>query len=94
VIGLDLSLKMIRFAGERNSCPDVTFVHGDATDLSIYPDHSFDFAVMLVFIHELDAGQQKQALSEALRVANPNTQVGSGTLLIGVGTSVALAENN
>ena len=70
VIGLDLSLKMIRFADERNSYRDVTFVHGDITDLSIYPDHSFDFAVMLVFIHELDAGQQKRALSEALRVAN------------------------
>ena len=70
VVGLDLSLKMIRFAEERNTCPDVTFVHGDATDLSIYPDRSFDFAVMLVFIHELDAEQQKQALREALRVAN------------------------
>jgi SAM-dependent methyltransferase len=70
VIGLDLSRKMIRFAEEKNSCPNVTFVHGDATNLSIYPDHSFDFAVMLVFIHELDAARQKQALSEAMRVAN------------------------
>ena len=70
VVGLDLSRKMIRFAAERNTYPDVTFVHGDATDLSIYPDHSFDFAVMLIFIHELDAGRQKQALSEALRVAH------------------------
>ena len=70
VVGLDLSLKMISFAEERSTCPDVTFVHGDATDLSIYPDRSFDFAVMLVFIHELDAEQQKQALREALRVAN------------------------
>lgn len=70
VIGLDLSLKMIHFAEERNTCPDVTFVHGDATDLSIYPDRSFDFAVMLVFIHELDAGQSQQAIKEALRLAN------------------------
>ena len=70
VVGLDLSLKMIRFAEEQQALPDMTFVHGDATDLSIYPDHAFDFAVMLVFIHELDATQQKQALSEALRVAN------------------------
>jgi ubiquinone/menaquinone biosynthesis C-methylase UbiE len=70
VVGLDLSLKMIRFAEERNTYSDVTFIHGDSTDLSIYPDRSFDFAVMLVFIHELDGEQQKQALSEPLRVAN------------------------
>lgn len=70
VIGLDLSLKMIRFADKRSSCQNVKFVHGDATDLSMYQDCSFDFAVMLAFIHEHDAKQQKQALSEALRVAN------------------------
>lgn len=70
VIGLDLSLKMIRFADEHNSCQDVKFVHGDATDLSIFEDRSFDFAVMLIFIHEHDAKTQKEALSEALRVAN------------------------
>lgn len=69
VVGLDLSLKMIHFAEERNTWTDVTFMHGDATDLSIFPNHSFDFAVMLVFIHELDFEKQKQALREALRVA-------------------------
>lgn len=69
VVGLDLSLKMIRFAEKRNTFPEVTFVHGDATDLSKYPDRSFDFAVMLVFIHELAEEKQKRALREALRVA-------------------------
>lgn len=69
VVGLDLSLKMIHFAEERNTFQDVTFMHSDATDLSIFPNHSFDFAVMLVFIHELDFEKQKQALREALRVA-------------------------
>lgn len=42
VVGLDLSLKMLRFAEEQNTDPNVTFVHGDATDLSGYPDRSFD----------------------------------------------------
>ena len=69
-VGLDLSLKMIRFAQERNTFPEVTFVHGDATNLSEYPDRSFDFAVMLVFIHEMDEEKQRKALNEALRVAN------------------------
>ncbi len=70
VVGLDLSKKMIRFAEEQNRYPEATFVHGDATDLSAYADGEFDFAVMLVFIHELNEQQQKTALSEALRVAD------------------------
>lgn len=69
VVGLDLSLKMIEFAQIHFAHPNATYVHGDATDLSDYGDHLFDFAVMMLFIHELDAEQQKKALEEALRVA-------------------------
>lgn len=32
-------------------------------------DHSFDFAVMMLFIHELNEQHQQMALEEALRVA-------------------------
>jgi len=70
VVGLDLSVKMTRFAEGENTFQGVTFVHGDATDLSAYPDRSFDFAVMLVFIHELDEKRQRRVLEEALRVAD------------------------
>ena len=69
VIGLDLSLKMIEFAQKHFIHPDVTYVHADATNLSNYGDCSFDFAVMMLFIHELEVEQQKKSLEEALRVA-------------------------
>ncbi len=70
VAGVDLSRKMIDFAKKNNVYPEVRFVHGDATNLTMYSDHSFDFAIMLVFIHELEPEQQRQALQEALRVAD------------------------
>ena len=69
VAGLDLSLRMLEFARNTNPSPDVTFVHGDATDLSAFTDRSFDYATLLMLIHELASPQQNLALSEALRVA-------------------------
>jgi len=69
VIGLDLSLSMLEFARKSNPFPDVSFVHEDATDLSAFKDHSFDFATMLMVMHELTWAQQVRVLKEALRVA-------------------------
>jgi ubiquinone/menaquinone biosynthesis C-methylase UbiE len=69
VVGLDLSLRMLEFARKGNRFPDVTFVHGDATDLSAFPDRSFDWATLLMLVHELTRPQQTLALKEALRVA-------------------------
>jgi ubiquinone/menaquinone biosynthesis C-methylase UbiE len=69
VVGLDLSLRMLEFA--RKSRPElgVTFVHGDATDLSAYAERSFDCATLLMLVHELPKPQQLLVLKEALRVA-------------------------
>ncbi|MBN1830687.1 MAG: class I SAM-dependent methyltransferase [Deltaproteobacteria bacterium] len=69
VLGLDLSFKMIEFAQKHFAHPNASYVHGDATDLSDYGDFSFDFAVMMLFIHELEEEQQQKVLEEALRVA-------------------------
>lgn len=69
VVGLDLSLRMLEFARKINPFPDVTFVHEDATDLSVYSDCSFDYATLLMLVHELPRPQQILALREALRVA-------------------------
>jgi ubiquinone/menaquinone biosynthesis C-methylase UbiE len=60
---------MLEFARTSNRFPDVTFVHKDATDLSAYSDHSFDYATMLMLAHELPRAQQVRVLKEALRVA-------------------------
>ena len=70
VVGLDLSLRMLEFARKSNTFPDVTFVHGDATDLGAYSDRSFDYATLLMLVHELPRIQQVRVLREALRVAS------------------------
>ncbi|MCK4823136.1 class I SAM-dependent methyltransferase [bacterium] len=69
VVGLDLSLRMLEFARESNPFQDITFVHKDATDLTSFKDNSFDYATMLVLIHELNKSQQAVILKESLRVA-------------------------
>jgi ubiquinone/menaquinone biosynthesis C-methylase UbiE len=69
VVGIDLSLRMLEFARKTSPFPDVTFVHEDATDLSAYSDRSFDYATLLMLIHELPKPQQVRVLDEALRVA-------------------------
>lgn len=69
VVGLDLSLRMLEFARKANPSPDLTFVHKDATDLGAYADRSFDYATLLMLIHELPMPHQLRVLQEALRVA-------------------------
>ncbi len=69
VIGLDLSLRMLEFSRNSNPFQDVSFVHKDAVDLSSYEDNSFDYATMLMFVHELTKSQQIHVLKESLRVA-------------------------
>jgi ubiquinone/menaquinone biosynthesis C-methylase UbiE len=53
VVGIDLSLRMLDFAKERNRFDDVTFVHLNAADLSGLGDRSFQYATILFLMHEL-----------------------------------------
>jgi ubiquinone/menaquinone biosynthesis C-methylase UbiE len=69
VVGLDLSLAMLEFARTTSPHSDLTFVHGDANDLAEFADQSFDYATLLMLIHELPRPQQLRVLGEALRVA-------------------------
>jgi len=69
VVGLDLSLRMLEFANKSNPFQDVAFVHEDATDLRTFEDHSFNYATMLMLMHELPRQKQVRVLKEALRVA-------------------------
>lgn len=69
VVGIDLSMRQLEFARKSNPFPDVAFAHEDATDLSAYGDNAFDYATMLMMIHELNKSQQALVLKEALRVA-------------------------
>ena len=69
IVGLDVSLRMLDFARKINHFQDITFVHEDATDLHTLKDNSFDFATMLMIMHELQRPQQISIIKEALRVA-------------------------
>ena len=70
VVGVDLSLRMLQFAEKSNRYDNVRFVHQDATDLAGFGDHTFDYAIVLIFMHELPREKQLRVLSEALRVAD------------------------
>lgn len=69
VVGIDLSLRMLRFAEKRNQGDGVKFLHRDAADLSEFEDDSFDYATLLFVIHELPREAQRRVLGEAVRVA-------------------------
>ncbi len=69
VVGIDLSLRMLEFARKSNSSPRLSFSHEDATDLRGFGDHSFDWATILMVMHELPMPQRVRILTEALRVA-------------------------
>jgi ubiquinone/menaquinone biosynthesis C-methylase UbiE len=69
VVGLDLSLRMLEFARKTNPFQDVMFAHKDATDLSAYADRSFDYATLLMLLHELPGPYQVRVFKEAMRVA-------------------------
>ena len=70
VVGLDLSLRIPDLARKSNPFQDVTFIHGDANDLALFSDGSFNYATMLMLMHQLPSSQQTLILKEALRVAS------------------------
>lgn len=70
VVGLDLSLRMLRFAERSNRYKDVKFVHQDATDLVDFRNLTFDYATVFFLLHELPREISLRILSEALRVAD------------------------
>ncbi len=81
VIGIDLSLRMLRFAGKLNCYEDVTFLHQDATDLASFGERTFDYATILIFLHELPRERQVLVLTEALRVGDKTIIVDAGAPL-------------
>ena len=95
VIGIDLSLRMLEFARETNPFQDVTFVHEDATDLKAYGNSSFDYAMLLMLLHELPRPQQISVLKEAFRVAGRSIIIDSVSPLPknvgGIGTRIVEA---
>ena len=69
VIGVDLSKRMIDFASENNLSEEVSFAHGDITNLADFNDGTFDFASVCMVLHELTAATRIDAVRELGRVA-------------------------
>lgn len=69
VVGADLSLRMLDFARAANTPSEVSFLHLDATDLNDVADDAFDWATMVLLVHELPEETRVRAVREALRVA-------------------------
>ena len=69
VVGLDLSKRMIDFASKRNQYSEVSFVLGDGANLTAFKSPAFDFATIILLLHEVPQHVQIATINEALRVA-------------------------
>ena len=69
VVGIDLSRRQLDFAKKSNRLGDIEFLHLDASDLAGFGPRSFDYAMVLLLMHELPREKQLKVLAEALRVA-------------------------
>jgi SAM-dependent methyltransferase len=73
VTGVDYSRGMIDYAEKEKGIKGLTnveFVHTDATDLSRYQDHVFDYAVLSFTLHEMPRDIRLPVLKEAARVSD------------------------
>ncbi|MBN2227702.1 MAG: class I SAM-dependent methyltransferase [candidate division Zixibacteria bacterium] len=69
ILGIDLSPRMITFAGKRNRYNTVRFESGDAADLARFETSCFDYATIILLLHEIPRSIQLAAVTEASRVA-------------------------
>jgi len=72
VQGIDHSLKMIAYGDKKRCCQNVenvTFSHGDATDLSHIADNTYNVAIISMALHEMPRPLALKILREALRVS-------------------------
>jgi 2-polyprenyl-3-methyl-5-hydroxy-6-metoxy-1,4-benzoquinol methylase len=68
VVGVDLHANIVREAAAAANDPRLSIVRGDALDLP-FNDESFDYALSSMFLHHLDDGDARQAMSELGRVS-------------------------
>ncbi len=72
VTGVDLSESMIDFAikeAKKRSISNADFFICDATDLSIFHDNTYDFAILSLALHQFSPNLHEPILSEMKRVA-------------------------
>jgi SAM-dependent methyltransferase len=72
VVGVDISLEMIRLADEINQHPTrVRYVWNAREDLSVFASGEFDFMYSNVVLQHIEPGKTVRYLVEALRVVGP-----------------------
>jgi ubiquinone/menaquinone biosynthesis C-methylase UbiE len=93
VTGVDLSESMIDYAikaARKRNISNAEFRVCDATDLSVFQDNTFDFAILSLALHQFSPNLYSPILSEMKRVAKtiilldytvplPNNYVGVGS---------------
>jgi SAM-dependent methyltransferase len=70
VVGVDLSLRQLDFAQRSNRFDDVQFHHMDASNLASFGPRAFDYATVMLLMHELPRKTRLKVLAEAFRVAS------------------------
>ena len=74
VVALDVGGPMLRYGLARAKSmgvENVRFVQADASDLSRYPDASFDWVQTTMFLHELSTASMRAIFRESYRVLKP-----------------------
>ncbi len=74
VVALDVGAPMLRYGLARAKSMGVEnthFVQADASDLSRYPDASFDWVQTTMFLHELSYASMRAIFRESYRVLKP-----------------------
>lgn len=74
VVALDVGGPMLRYGLARAKSmgvENVRFVQADASDLSRYPDGSFDWVQTTMFLHELSTTSMRAIFRESYRVLKP-----------------------
>ncbi|MCC7383968.1 MAG: methyltransferase domain-containing protein [Deltaproteobacteria bacterium] len=74
VVGIDLSVAMLRVARRKNRFPNVTFQQADAADLP-FEDGSFDASCVSFALHEMPSSVRERVLREMERVTKPGGSV-------------------
>ena len=72
VVGVDFSSRQIRLAEKKKALKrrtNVEFIHADASQLEKVVNRNFDFATMVMFLHEAEPELREKALRGALKFA-------------------------
>ena len=72
VIGIELSIKMVRFADqhrEKGNISNVEFIHADATRLSEAVKQKFDYATTSFVLHEMSDDDRIKTVNEMQNIA-------------------------